>query len=163
MKNIKSLSVLFLAFMLIFVSISNRIAGETTPQKEIIIEYTTFNNQPVQIVCDKLSRIIIRVRLPNDETMGLDGEYLEFLKKEVLKIAQPGKKTPLNNGYTFIYTGGCPIWGPHTLFAGKDGHFSGLMFAENATISEDGKQIIASGTEKPPTYNGYELWEWEKK
>lgn len=112
---------------------------------EVIVRYATFQHRPVELVVDNQTRrVILRVKLADDYLHGhlqrMYGENyeaadLDYLKSEVVHIASAGQPMKIGESeISFHFTGGYPIWGPHTEYLASDGQYQALMFAENTTL-----------------------------
>lgn len=125
-------------------------------EQDVVVTYGTLDNRPVELVYEPSTRrVILRVSLASYSDATNKDSVLEYLKQQVQKIARPGNSVALGNGYRFTYTGGHPIWGPHSEH-GPGYDYSCLMFAENARLV--GKEITAGGTKQVQGWDGYRLW-----
>jgi hypothetical protein len=126
---------------------------------ELVINYMTVQrNKPVDVVFDKeTGRISLRIpggiQSLDDEKNGIN-----FLKKQVEYIASKKEHIIiLADGYTLIYKGGYPFWGPY--YEGvAEGEFAYLLFSERVKVDEKKKEIIVFGSlNKPSTFYPYQL------
>jgi len=153
------LSILLLVLVAPCFACSSNVSKATAGQKEVVVEYSTFQNHPVEMVYDPNDgRVELRIRFNgSDSSLLRDDGYLDFLKQEVLRITSASQPVALGkSGYKFRFLGGHPIWAPY------DGmyitqNYSCLSFAEGGSITAD-KVIQARGSKEVHGYDGYALW-----
>lgn len=125
-------------------------AADYDPQKEIVIPYTEFNGQAVELVVDgNFKSVTLRVRIENFPPPNRSPE-LEFLKQEVIRFKKEKKVTLGNSGYELVYKGGYPSWEPMAI---SNPPAECLTFAEG-TLSD--QTITAKGKRKRPAHYPYE-------
>jgi hypothetical protein len=155
-----ALSISLLAIFAFCFACSNG-SSTTAHQKETVIEYTTFKDRPVQLVYEPArAYMVLRVGIEGNEQLlcaGDTGDFLtQFLRNEVKRLVS-GEVVELGaTGFTFVYDGGHPIWGPHSEMNVSNKSYQCLLFAKNAKIV--GKEIRAKGTSAVEGYDGYKLW-----
>jgi len=123
---------------------------------EQVLQYATYKGMPVQLYNsdgDLIVRISVGEYWGEHWYKGYQDSALVYLMHEVERLTT-GQKVPLGTtGYTFQFTGGNPIWGPHMSVWGKKGTYSCISFAENATWKN--KSITAAGSDRPITPEMY--------
>jgi hypothetical protein len=106
---------------------------------QTIVRYGEFEGEPVELVVNRLGgTAVLRVH----HAVGSGKDFLpgttEYLKAEVEKFVTAKKPVRLGQtGKTFEFTGGYPIWGPHSSYVGDEGHDTSLYFADGVTIAGD--------------------------
>lgn len=144
---------------LVFLLCSTNANGE-----ELYIKYKGFQGKTIEMIYDS-SDGRLALRIPQE--FGIGSEELNYLKKEVEFLTS--QKEPLKlgvSGYTFIFRGGYPIWGPYSAWSNK-GHFKCLLFAEGVTVVNN--EIYVYGEISRPSHYypysnnaGYppQSWHW---
>jgi hypothetical protein len=158
-KRILIVVSVFALFGIVGISGCSKAKVETAPVYDgFVAAYSTFEGDLVELVYDGSRRVELRIHLGsgNYDQIFLDGSAMQFLKGEAMRLAKTPQGVKLGNtGYSFVFTGGYPLWGPYGAWECKKGHFVCLVFAERAVMR--GKTIYARGTKEKEKYYPYHI------
>lgn len=129
--------------------------ANTDPTAETVVRYSQFQGMPVELVTNhSFGTVVVRIRLANDKERS--EATLNFLKSEVERfVAAKGPVQLGDNGLSFHFDGGMPIWSPHDTWMGYPERYTCIQFAENASINDG--VIIARGQNEVKGFYPYAL------
>ncbi|HLC70057.1 MAG TPA: hypothetical protein VJH75_03365 [Patescibacteria group bacterium] len=130
---------------------------EKEHQTEFVYQYGRYLDRPVELVYDqRRHKVTLRVLVSDDSSLADDKDTLDYLKREVERIATSPSDTFSLPGAAFRYTSGYPIWAPHELRSGGK-RYKCLEFGLDAAFDGYGVLRAQGWPIRPKGYYPYNL------